>query len=153
MSKFLSLALSGAVTGAIYSLVAAGLTLSYASTGIFNFSYGAAAFSSAYVYYELNSGLHWPIVPAAVVTVLVFAPLLGLVLDAAVFRPLARATESAKIMATVGLLIALPALTRFVLDELVNVFGFGIPSGQEVSQVGFPAGIGPVPRNDWKLPG
>jgi ABC-type branched-subunit amino acid transport system ATPase component/branched-subunit amino acid ABC-type transport system permease component len=153
MSKFLSLALSGAVTGAIYSLVAAGLTLSYTSTGIFNFSYGAAAFVCAYVFYELHTGLHWAIVPAAVVTVLVFAPLMGLVLDLAVFRPLARATESAKIMATVGLLIALPALTRFVLDELVNVFGFGIPSGQEVSQVGFPAGIGPVPRKDWTLPG
>ncbi|MCU1484908.1 MAG: transporter related [Actinomycetia bacterium] len=153
MSKFLSLALSGAVTGAIYSLVAAGLTLSYTSTGIFNFSYGAAAFVCAYVYYELHSGLHWSIVPAAAVTVLVFAPLMGLVLDLAVFRPLARATESAKIMATVGLLIALPALTRFVLDELVNVFGFGIPSGQEVSQVGFPAGIGPVPKKDWTLPG
>jgi ABC-type branched-subunit amino acid transport system ATPase component/branched-subunit amino acid ABC-type transport system permease component len=153
MSKFLSLALSGAVTGAIYSLVAAGLTLSYTSTGIFNFSYGAAAFVCAYVFYELHSGLHWAIVPAAAVTILVFAPLMGLVLDAAVFRPLGRATESAKIMATVGLLIALPALTRFVLDELVNVFGFGIPSGQEVSQVGFPAGIGPVPKKDWTLPG
>jgi ABC-type branched-subunit amino acid transport system ATPase component/branched-subunit amino acid ABC-type transport system permease component len=153
MSKFLSLALSGAVTGAIYSLVAAGLTLSYTSTGIFNFAYGAAAFVCAYVFYELHTGLHWAIVPAAVVTILVFAPLMGLVLDLAVFRPLGRATESAKIMATVGLLIALPALTRFVLDELVNVFGFGIPSGQEVSQVGFPAGIGPVPRKDWTLPG
>src|SRR5882724_3611297 len=131
MSKFLSLALSGAVTGAIYSLVAAGLTLTYASTGIFNFSYGAAAFACAYAFYELHTGLHWPIAPAAT-TILVFAPLMGLVLEKAVFRPLARATESAKIMATVGLLIALPALTRFVLDELVNVFGFGIPSGTEV---------------------
>src|SRR3978361_1131322 len=118
MQKFLSLTLSGAVTGAIYSLVAAGLTLSYAATGIFNFSYGAAAFASAYVYFELNTGLHWPIVPAAPMTLLGFAPLLGLALDAAVFRPLARAAESAKIMATVGLLIALPALTRFILDEL-----------------------------------
>ena len=153
MQKFLSLTLSGAVTGAIYSLVAAGLTLSYAATGIFNFSYGAAAFASAYVYFELNTGLHWPIVPAALVTVLVFAPLLGLVLDAAVFRPLARATESAKIMATVGLLIALPALTRFILDELVNTFDFKIPSGVDIGQVGFPAGIGPVPRKDWRLPG
>src|SRR4051812_27087838 len=153
MEKFLSVSLSGAVTGAIYSLVAAGLTLSYTATGIFNFSYGAVAFSAAFVYYELHSGLHWAIVPAALVTIFVFAPLLGVLLDVAVFRPLARATESAKIMATVGLLIALPALTRFVLDQLVNTFGFVIPSGTQVGQVGFPAGIGPVPRKEWTLPG
>src|SRR5947209_9971946 len=151
MERFLTLTVSGAVTGAIYSLIAAGLTLSYSATGIFNFSYGAVAFSSAFLYFELHSGLHWPIVPAALVTIGVFAPLLGLLLDVAVFRPLARATESAKIMATVGLLVALPALTRFVLDELVNVGGFDIPSGTQVSQVGFPAGLGPVPRKDWKL--
>src|SRR3954451_22892076 len=145
MSKFLRLALSGAVTRAIYSLVAAGLTLTYTSTGIFNFSYGAAAFASAFVYYELHSGLHWAIVPAAAVTILVFAPLLGLLLDVAVFRPLARATESAKIMATVGLLVALPALTKWVTDELVNVFHFHVPRSTDVTQVGFPSGIGPVP--------
>jgi ABC-type branched-subunit amino acid transport system ATPase component/branched-subunit amino acid ABC-type transport system permease component len=153
MEKFLTLALSGAVTGAIYSLVAAGLVLSYAATGIFNFSYGAAAFSSAYVYYELNTGLGWPIVPAAAVTILVFAPLLGVLLDAAVFRPLARATESAKIMATVGLMIALPALTRWILDRMVTMFDLGIPSGTDIGQVVFPAGVGPVPKNDWTLPG
>ena len=129
MEKFLSLCLSGLVTGAIYSLIAAGLTLSYSATGIFNFSYGAVAFCSAFVYYELHSGLHWPIVPAALVTIGVFAPLLGILLNAAVFRPLARATESAKIMATVGLLITLPALTKWVTDELVNVGHLPHPAG------------------------
>lgn len=153
VSKFLTLVVSGAVTGAIYSLVAAGLTLSYSATGIFNFSYGAVAFTSAFLYYELTSGLGWAVTPAAVVTVLVFAPLLGLLLDVAVFRPLARATESAKIMATVGLLIALPALTRFATDQLVNVFHFDIPDSATVLQVGFPSGVGPVPRENWKLPG
>src|SRR4051812_47328066 len=153
MEKFLSVSLSGAVTGAIYSLVAAGLTLSYTATGIFNFSYGAVAFSAAFVYYELHSGLHWAIVPAAVVTILVFAPLLGLLLDVAVFRPLARATESAKGMATVGLLIAIPALTRWMTDEFVNVFKVHIPSSSDVLQAGFPAGVGPVPKKDWSLGG
>ena len=153
MEKFLTLTVSGAVTGAIYSLVAAGLVLSYSATGIFNFSYGAAAFSSAYVYFELNTGLHWPIVPAALVTIFVYAPLLGWLLDRAVFRPLARATESAKVMATVGLLIALPALTRWLLDTSVSTFDWGIPSGTDIGQVVLPAGVGPVPRSEWTLPG
>jgi ABC-type branched-subunit amino acid transport system ATPase component/branched-subunit amino acid ABC-type transport system permease component len=153
VEKFLSLCLSGLVTGAIYSLIAAGLTLSYSATGIFNFSYGAVAFCSAFVYYELHSGLHWPIVPAALVTIGVFAPLLGLFLNAAVFRPLARATESAKVMATVGLLITLPALTKWITDELVNVGKFHIPRGSDVVQVGLPAGIGPVPRKNYHIIG
>ncbi len=66
MDTFLALVVSGAVTGAIYSLVASGLTLSYAATGIFNFSYGAVAFSAAYLYYIFHTGLNWPIVPAGV---------------------------------------------------------------------------------------
>ena len=65
MDKFLTLAISGAVAGAIYSLVAAGLTLSYSATGIFNFAYGSIAFATALLYYELHTGLSWPIVPAA----------------------------------------------------------------------------------------
>ena len=47
MSKFLTLVVSGAASGAIYSLVASGLVLSYAATGIFNLSYGAVAYTSA----------------------------------------------------------------------------------------------------------
>ena len=82
MEKFLTLTVSGAVSGAIFSLIAAGLVLSYSATGIFNFSYGAIAFTSAFLYYQLNSGLHWPIVPAAAFVILVFAPLFGLLLDA-----------------------------------------------------------------------
>jgi ABC-type branched-subunit amino acid transport system ATPase component/branched-subunit amino acid ABC-type transport system permease component len=152
VEKFLTLTVSGAVSGAIFSLIAAGLVLSYSATGIFNFSYGAIAFTSAFLYYQLNSGLDWPIVPAAAFVILVFAPLLGMLLDVSVFRPLARATESAKIMATVGLLIAIPALTTWINDQLVNTVGFVIPRSGDVTQVGLPPGIGPSPKVDWKLP-
>jgi ABC-type branched-subunit amino acid transport system ATPase component/branched-subunit amino acid ABC-type transport system permease component len=152
VEKFLTLTVSGAVSGAIFSLIAAGLVLSYSATGIFNFSYGAIAFTSAFLYYQLNSGLHWPIVPAAAFVILVFAPLFGLLLDVSVFRPLARATESAKIMATVGLLIAIPALTTWLNDQLVNTVGFVIPRSGDVTQVGLPPAIGPSPKVDWKLP-
>jgi ABC-type branched-subunit amino acid transport system ATPase component/branched-subunit amino acid ABC-type transport system permease component len=153
LDKFLTLVISGAVTGAIYSLVASGLTLSYAATGIFNFSYGGVAFSSAYLYYELHTALHWSIGVAGIVTVFVFAPLLGLLLDVAVFRPLSRASESAKIVATVGLLLALPALTELITDGVINIFGTSLARSTTVLQVGFPPGLGPVPAKTWHLPG
>ncbi len=152
MDTFLALVVSGAVSGAIYSLVGSGLTLSYSATGIFNFSYGAVAFSSAYLYYIFHSGLHWPIVWAALIVIGGFAPLLGIVLDAAVFKPLARANESAKIMATVGLLLAIPALTEWIMDGIINIFGVHLPTSTTVLQVGFPAGLGPVPQKTWHIP-
>ena len=152
MDKFLSLTVSGAVTGAIFSLVAAGLVLSYTATGIFNFSYGAVAFSSAFIFYQLNTSLNIPIVWSALLVIVVFAPLLGLLLDVAVFRPLARATESAKIVATVGLLIAIPALTTWLNDQLANGLNFDIRTSADIQQIGLPSGVGPTPKVDWKLP-
>src|SRR5688500_15599331 len=114
MEKFLTLASSGAVSGAIYSLIAVGLVLTYTATRTFNLGYGAIAYTTAYVYFQLHTSLGWPIVPAALVSVLVFAPALGLVLDRLIFRALAGAGEAAKIMATVGILVALPAIARFI---------------------------------------
>jgi ABC-type branched-subunit amino acid transport system ATPase component/branched-subunit amino acid ABC-type transport system permease component len=150
MEKFLNLFVSGAVTGAIYSLIAAGLALTYSTTGIFFLGYGAVAFTAAFVYFELHSGLGWPIVPAAALTIGVFAPLLGLVLDKLIFRSLTKATESAKIMATVGVLVAIPALAKFVVSLLINDGHFNIPSGD---QVFIAPGIGPSPAKVWHLGG
>jgi ABC-type branched-subunit amino acid transport system ATPase component/branched-subunit amino acid ABC-type transport system permease component len=150
MSKFLNLAISGTVSGAIYSLIASGMVLSYNATGIFNLGYGAVAFTTAFVYYELRAGLGWPIVPAAIVAVVIFAPLLGLVLDRLIFRSLARAPESAKIMATIGVLVAIPALAKWIVELLVHTFKFSIPLGNNVI---ITPGIGPSPQINWHLPG
>jgi ABC-type branched-subunit amino acid transport system ATPase component/branched-subunit amino acid ABC-type transport system permease component len=152
VEKFLTLCVSGAVTGAIYSLVASGLTLSYSATGIFNFAYGGVAFAAAYLFYEFNGALHWHIVPSAILTILVFAPLLGLLLDVAVFRLLARAAESAKIVASIGLLLAIPALTEWITDGVITIFNVHhLARRTVVLQVGFPAGLGPVPASSWHL--
>jgi ABC-type branched-subunit amino acid transport system ATPase component/branched-subunit amino acid ABC-type transport system permease component len=150
MEKFLNLTASGLMSGAIYSLIATGLTLSYSATGIFNLGYGAVAFTTAFVYYELHTGLGWPVVPAAVVALLVFAPLLGLGLDRLIFRRLAQAGDAAKIMATVGILVALPALAKWVVELLVDVGGYTLPLGNDVYVT---PGLGPSPKTTWELPG
>jgi len=153
VDKFFTLVVSGAVTGAIFSLVASGLTLSYSATGIFNFAYGGVAFSAAYLFYIFNTGMHWPAWAAGVMVILVIAPLLGWLLDVSVFRHLARATDSAKIVATIGLLLALPALTEWIIDGIIDIWHVGIPRSPDVLQVGFPPGLGPVPQVTWHLPG
>ena len=103
MNEFLNLAMSGLVTGAIYSIMASGLVLTYQTSGIFNFAHGAVAFTTAFVYYQLHTGQGIPIVPAAIISVLVFAPLLGLALDRILLRRLASAPVYARIVGTIGL--------------------------------------------------
>jgi ABC-type branched-subunit amino acid transport system ATPase component/branched-subunit amino acid ABC-type transport system permease component len=148
VSKFINLLVTGIVSGAIYSMLAAGLALTYSSTGIFNLGYGAVAFTSAFIFFELQNGLHWPVIWAAVVAVLVFAPLLGLVLDRFVFRKLSQASDAAKIMATVGVLIAVPALAEWIVALLIGVGHFNIPDGSLVSLA---PGLGPQPPHHWQI--
>jgi ABC-type branched-subunit amino acid transport system ATPase component/branched-subunit amino acid ABC-type transport system permease component len=151
LDKFANLVVSGAVSGAIYALIASGLSLTYATTGIFNLGFGGVAFASAYLYFELHSGLGWPALPAAALTLAVAGPLLGWTLDRLILGRLTRASDSAKLMAVVGILIAVPALAKWVVGLLVNDGHFNIPTGD---QVYLSPGVGPAPPGVWRpLPG
>jgi ABC-type branched-subunit amino acid transport system ATPase component/branched-subunit amino acid ABC-type transport system permease component len=148
MDKFLNLSVSGLVTGAIYSIMASGLVLTYTTSGIFNFAHGAVAFATAYLYYQLNTGVGIPIVPSVIIAAFVFAPLLGLLLDRILLRRLAKAPVYARIVGTIGLLVMLPALVQwFVVALFIGVFHWDLP-GNLASTEGIPVpGIGPSPAN------
>src|ERR1700722_6174846 len=137
---------SGICSRAIFSRRAARPVLTFTTTGIFNLAYGAVAFTSAFLYFELQSGLHWASVWAGLIVVVVFAPLLGLVLDRFIFRKLVHASDASKIMAVVGVLIALPALTEWIVHLLISVGHFDIPDG---SLVFLAPGLGPEPPAHW----
>jgi ABC-type branched-subunit amino acid transport system ATPase component/branched-subunit amino acid ABC-type transport system permease component len=148
MTKFLNLTLSGAVTGAIYSIMASGLVLTYSTSGIFNFSHGAIAFAAAYLYYQLNTGQGLPIAPSVIIVVFVFTPLLGLLLDRVLLRRLAQAPVYARIVGTIGLLVALPNLVQWLVVTVGNgVFDLGL-AGNDAATNGLRApGIGPTPAH------
>ena len=79
MDKFLTLVVSGAVTGAIYSLVASGLTLSYTRHRDLQLRLRRRGLLRRLSLLHLQHGAcTGRSCPAAVVTILVFAPLLGL---------------------------------------------------------------------------
>lgn len=109
MQAFLPFIVIGLATGAVYGLAGAGVVLTYKTTGIFNFGYGAVAALSAFLFYLLHTDwdLAWPI--AAAVCALVFAPLLGLVLEL-MGRSLHGASETLKVIATVGLILVAEAI-------------------------------------------
>lgn len=148
MTKFFSLLLTGAVSGGIYAIFASGMVLNYTTTRVFNFAYGAIAFATAYVYYQLDTGLGWPIVPAAVGAVVVFAPAFGYLLDVVLFRKLSQAPAVARIVTTIGLLVALPSATVLLASWLKETVGLGLAADE---QVFLPPGIGPTPPTTWKI--
>jgi ABC-type branched-subunit amino acid transport system ATPase component/branched-subunit amino acid ABC-type transport system permease component len=152
MSQFLSLSLSGLVTGAIFSILASGLVLTYITSGIFNFAHGAVAFTTAYLYYQLNTGLGVPIVPAFIISVFIFAPLLGLLLDRILLRRLARAPVYARIVGTIGLLVALPNLVQWLVVAVGNgALDLGLKGNEDLTS-GLPVpGVGPTPPHRYRL--
>jgi ABC-type branched-subunit amino acid transport system ATPase component/branched-subunit amino acid ABC-type transport system permease component len=150
----MGLLISGLATGAIYSVMASCLVLSFETSGIFNFALPAIAFTCAYFYYQMNTALAIPIVPAAILTVVVFAPLLGLALNKLIFARLATAPVYVRVVGTIGVLIALPNFALwFVGAVLADTLGLGVADltkDGENAGYGIP-GIGPTPPKVFSL--
>ena len=136
MSAFI---VGGLVLGGIYAISAVGLVLTYTSSRVFNFAHGAIAFFVAYFYYWLNTQHGWPIVPAAIVTLGVVSPLIGLFLWAVLFRHLTNAPPAVRLVATVGLYVALNAATLLIF--------------QDEDILGRPAGLVPLPPHVYRIAG
>jgi branched-chain amino acid transport system permease protein len=106
----------GLVLGGIYALAASGLVVTYVSTGVLNFAFGAMAFAIARLFYYLDTQQEWGKIPAVAMCLLVAAPLLGIVLYVLVFRLLRLSSQLVKIVCTIGVSVALPAL-------VITIFG------------------------------
>jgi branched-chain amino acid transport system permease protein len=136
----LQFVIAGLVLGGIYAIASAGLVITYTSSGILNFAFGALAFFIARFYYFLHTQQGWSIWAAAVVAIGIASPLLGVVLYAVLFRYLRLASPLIKVVATIGLSVALPAVAVLIFGnqaiqsapglapEPVHVYSFlGVP--------------------------
>ncbi|MFE1345022.1 ABC transporter permease, partial [Streptomyces sp. NPDC058757] len=85
------LTLAGLAVGGAAALTGIGLIVTHRATGVLNLAHGAVAMVCAYALRQLVVVWGWPLWAAALATLLLLAPGLGLLLDRAVFRPLARA--------------------------------------------------------------
>src|SRR5271155_1414652 len=106
----LQFVIAGLALGGIYAIASAGLVITYTSSGILNFAFGALAYFIARFYYYLHTQENWSIVAAAIVAIVLAAPALGILLYAVLFRFLRLAAPLIKVVATIGLLVALPSL-------------------------------------------
>ncbi|WP_421121839.1 branched-chain amino acid ABC transporter permease [Aquihabitans daechungensis] len=137
----------GLASAAIYAVAASGLVVTYQTSGIFNFAHGAVAMWAAFVYWQLSSPDAWglPVWLALVLTLGVFAPAFGFVIDKVLMRRLHDASPITRIVVPIGLLVALiqlatvvwsPAesrnLPRFFEGDVVRILGVGVDYHQIV---------------------
>jgi branched-subunit amino acid ABC-type transport system permease component len=112
VTELIGYIIRGIPFGCVFSLVAIGLVLTYKTSGVFNLAFAAQAFASAAVYYDLKARHEWPIIPAFLIAVVVVGPLIGLILDRALYRHLRTAPAIAKLVTSLGLLVAMPEIVK-----------------------------------------
>jgi ABC-type branched-subunit amino acid transport system ATPase component/branched-subunit amino acid ABC-type transport system permease component len=113
MTSLLPFIVAGLTSGAVYGLAGVGLVLTYKTSGVFNFAYGALATVSAYVFYALfvQSGWSWPL--AAAIAVLIVGPIMGLALEL-LARRLQGTSLALRVAGTVGLMLAIEAVIALI---------------------------------------
>ncbi len=121
MADILPFIVIGLTVGSVYGLAATGLVLTYKTSGIFNFAYGALASVSVFVFYELVDVHGWPWPIAGVLCVFVLGPVMGILLEL-LSRQLALADRTLQIAAMVGLILLVVSLTTVLFSSVSGNF-------------------------------
>src|SRR6202165_6090613 len=120
MGAFAAYTIIGLSLGGIFSLAALGIVLIYRTTGVLNFAHGAMGMFSTFIAWQIFYGIshpYWPEWVATAVSILValvFAALMGLFLDVAVFRWVRTRPPVVKAVITIGILLALQATASLI---------------------------------------
>jgi branched-subunit amino acid ABC-type transport system permease component len=117
VGTFLNYAIPGIPQGCEYGLMAVGLVLTFRATGVFNLAFAAQAFVSAFAYDLLNQYQGWPQWAAFIVAVLIISPAIGLALDRFFYRHIPTASTTAKVLSSLGVLIAVPLLIPIIFGD------------------------------------
>jgi ABC-type branched-subunit amino acid transport system ATPase component/branched-subunit amino acid ABC-type transport system permease component len=127
VAQFLPFVVIGLSVGSVYGLAATGLVLTYKTSGIFNFAYGALASVSVFTFYELHDVQGWPWPVAGALCVFVVGPVMGYLLEL-LARQLAAADRTLQIGAMVGLIVCIVSITGLVFRNTSGVFPAFLPT-------------------------
>ena len=131
MTDLISYVIRGIPFGCVFALVAVGLVLTYRTSGVFNLAFGAQAFVSAAVYYDTRVRHEWPIIAAFLLAVVIVGPLVGCILDRFIFRYMRSASELSRLVAALGLLVAIPQMVQLWFGQSPSFGVVGVwPSSQ-----------------------
>src|ERR687887_413527 len=142
MQQVLLFILLGLGSGALIACIALAVVLTYRGAGIINLASGAMAMLSGYAFWSLTSGqyggVEFATAPALVLT-LVITLIIGALVQFVAFRPLRNAAPLAKLVSSLGVLLAAQASMvlafgttqkpqKSVLPaDTVHVFGTTVP--------------------------
>ena len=135
-SVILGFLLTGVALGSIYGVAAQGLVVTYATSGVFNFAQGAIGMFLAYVYWEFRVDIGLPTIVGILLTVLVAAPVMGVLIERGIMRYLTDSPIVAQLVVTIGLMLGLMGLaasvwnpnTQHVIPTFFGSSGFNIGS-------------------------
>jgi branched-subunit amino acid ABC-type transport system permease component len=116
VGEFFQYVLPSIPYGCAFALVAVGLVLTYRATGVFNFAFASEAYAAAVVYAELYShgvGRGW----AAIIVVVVIAPVFGAILDVGLFSRIPPGNRTAKLVLALGLMVVLPTIVQMIVGQ------------------------------------
>ncbi|MEJ7794631.1 MAG: branched-chain amino acid ABC transporter permease [Nocardioides sp.] len=113
MNTFLNLTVYGLSDGAILALAALGFVLIYKATAVINFAQGELLLIGGYTFYSAFVLFRLPMVLAVLVGV-VFAVVLGVLIERLVLRPLVGENAISVIMVTIGLAALLRAVVQLI---------------------------------------
>src|ERR1019366_8336770 len=116
------------------------LVVTFVSGGVLNFAFGSMAYFVARFYYWLNSQHGWQTDQAGAVSLLVVAPLMGVVLYALLFRHLRGKSTLIKLVCTIGLSGALPPIAdmTFGTQSITSAPGLASLSDKPFDFLGTP---------------
>jgi branched-chain amino acid transport system permease protein len=142
MEFFLQLVLNGLVIGSIYALVGLGFVIIYKSSAILNFAQGEFLMLGAYVCVAIFLRYHVPILAAFLLT-LVFAAILGILMERLLLRPMIGEPVISVIMLTLGLASVLKAIVQGIWGTETIAYPQIFPTE--------PVMIGPLPVSQGYL--
>ena len=119
---YVQVAILGVVFGGFYALSATGIVITYQATGVFNIAHFAIALLAGYVGWQLSGRWGLPLVLVVPLVLLICGPLLGVVLERVVFRPLQErgANSSERLVAALGVSVVVLAFINVVWGPSVQ---------------------------------
>src|SRR3954454_3503829 len=121
-------AVLGLGAGGLYSLAAVGLVLVYRGSGVVNFAQAAMGMVGAFMFFELRQQHGWP-TWLAVIGGMLASAVVGAGFHLLVLRRMRDASNLAKIVATLALLVALTSLVTLKYGNLPRSIPAFLPTG------------------------
>lgn len=116
---------NGLIAGALYSLIALGLSLTYGILQFINFAHADLAIVGAYMFFFGEKAMKWPLTINFLFAIIVVG-ILGIVIEHLTFKPIRRAPAVAPMLASIGVQITLQSLILIFFGSAIESFDHSI---------------------------